>query len=374
MRNLILGFLLTAALVLAQTGGDIRYNQIYSGDRSGNGAKVQMQTGTAATGDLAKFSSGNVTGVGASGKGTIFVYDGTTVTVLAVGTNGYKLKANSATATGLEWAADTGSESTTVTNSGTGASVLKTGTNVEARKLLAGTGITVTENTDTVSITSSVTGESTSVSNSGASGAAVLKTGTNVTARKLVAGTNVTVTEGVDAITIASSAGDTTSVANSGAGAQVLKSGTNVTARTLVAGSNVTVTQNTDTITVAATVPDAIPSGAVMPFNLTSCPTGWTEFTYSRGRYIVGRPSGGSNAGTVGTALTDLENRATGIHTHGITTGLYGTSAGGYVLQGYSSGAGYAMGEISTGLTINNSTGVAGTNAPYIQLLICSKN
>lgn len=53
-------------------------------------------------------------------------------------------------------------------------------------------------------------GDTTSVSNSGASGASVLKTSTNVTARKLVAGTNVTVTENTDDITIAASGGSDT--------------------------------------------------------------------------------------------------------------------------------------------------------------------
>lgn len=52
-------------------------------------------------------------------------------------------------------------------------------------------------------------GESTTVANSGASGASVLKTGTNVTGRKLVAGSNVTITENTDDITIASSASGT---------------------------------------------------------------------------------------------------------------------------------------------------------------------
>lgn len=52
-----------------------------------------------------------------------------------------------------------------------------------------------------------VGGDTTAVVNSGSSGASVLKTGTNVTARKLVAGSNVTVTEGADTITIASTGG-----------------------------------------------------------------------------------------------------------------------------------------------------------------------
>ena len=52
------------------------------------------------------------------------------------------------------------------------------------------------------------------------------------------------------------------------------------------------------------------PSGAIMFFNLASCPSGWTELTAARGRYLVGLTSGGTLAGTAGTALTNLENRA----------------------------------------------------------------
>ena len=58
---------------------------------------------------------------------------------------------------------------------------------------------------------------------------------------------------------------------------------------------------------------DAIaPAGAVMFFNLASCPSGWTELTSARGRYLVGRPSGGALAGTQGTALTNLADPSGG--------------------------------------------------------------
>ena len=60
----------------------------------------------------------------------------------------------------------------------------------------------------------------------------------------------------------------------------------------------------------------AAPVGAVVFFNLTACPTGWTEFANAAGRTLVGRPTGGSVGGMVGTALTNLENRT---HTHGVT-------------------------------------------------------
>lgn len=48
-------------LLFSQSGGWIRYYQLYSGDRRGNGAKIQMATGTPATGALAIYdANGNV--------------------------------------------------------------------------------------------------------------------------------------------------------------------------------------------------------------------------------------------------------------------------------------------------------------------------
>ncbi len=112
-----------------------------------------------------------------------------------------------------------------------------------------------------------------------------------------------------------------------------------------------------------------IPSGAVMSFNLPSCPAGWTEFTPSRGRYVVGLPSGGTLAGIKGTQLTDLEDRTVGAHHHDIVQVGGGTAHG-------------ACPTIETsvyvecpGRTDTSTTGsVAGTNAPYIQLLMCQKD
>lgn len=62
-----------------------------------------------------------------------------------------------------------------------------------------------------------------------------------------------------------------------------------------------------------------IPAGMVAPFNLSSCPPGWGELLGARGRVVVGLPSGGTLAGTVGTALSNLENRPVGQHNHGVT-------------------------------------------------------
>ncbi len=44
-----------------------------------------------------------------------------------------------------------------------------------------------------------------------------------------------------------------------------------------------------------------------------STPSGWSEYTTARGRMIVGLPSGGTDGGTVGTALTNAQDKT---HTH----------------------------------------------------------
>jgi|GEM_PF-3736052 len=149
-----------------------------------------------------------------------------------------------------------------------------------------------------------------------------------------------------------------------------------------------------------------VPSGAVMYFDLTSCPSGWSELTSAKGRYVIGLPTGGTLGATVGTNLEPQENRATGLHTHTGTTsaagdhthsindpghshtsqGGFGTVYGGgtpynYVVQTYTttstSTTGISInsaGVHSHNLIINNAGSVAGTNAPYLQLLVCKKS
>ena len=57
----------------------------------------------------------------------------------------------------------------------------------------------------------------------------------------------------------------------------------------------------------------SVPKGAIMYFNLAACPTGWIDLTAAQGRTIVGMPNGGTLGGTIGSALTNRENRS---HTH----------------------------------------------------------
>jgi len=104
------------------------------------------------------------------------------------------------------------------------------------------------------------------------------------------------------------------------------------------------------------------PSGLIAYFT-GSCPSGWSEYTSARGRYIVGTPSGGTGQGTAGTALTNQENRPVGQHFHTFPVADAGSGGGG-------------AREYYETKTLNTDTSglVAGTNAPYIQLTVCKKD
>jgi hypothetical protein len=148
--------------------------------------------------------------------------------------------------------------------------------------------------------------------------------------------------------------------------------------------------------------PSGVPSG-VIAYMAGACPSGWTEYTAARGRYVVGVPSGGTVAGTVGTALTNQENRAVGQHTHtfsGSALAAHNHTQDAH-LHGRTSwsnsgnGSTYARGVSGNQSNVNsnnatatnqaasagtpagtnaNSGSVAGTNAPYIQLTVCQKD
>lgn len=138
----------------------------------------------------------------------------------------------------------------------------------------------------------------------------------------------------------------------------------------------------------------------IAPF-AAACPTGWTEYTSARGRYVVGTPLSGTIAGTDGTALTNLEDRPTGQHLHSVdppSTSVSISDPGhshsvgiSLTAQRYTEPADTDTKAISgstgtssstTGITASvniaafnsaNAGSVAGTNAPYIQLTYCQK-
>ena len=137
----------------------------------------------------------------------------------------------------------------------------------------------------------------------------------------------------------------------------------------------------------------AVPAGAVSFFNLANCPSGWSELTTARGRYLVGMPSGGTLAGTAGSALTDQENRVVGQHSHGLSTDSHNHDyAAGWAYNDAADGGSVrrplfdfkpadasvpdvsALQSASGTHSVLSAGAVTGTNAPYLQLLSCEKN
>jgi hypothetical protein len=158
-----------------------------------------------------------------------------------------------------------------------------------------------------------------------------------------------------------------------------------------------------------------VPSGAVMHFNLAGCPTGWSALVAAQGRYLVGVLPIGTLGATVGTALTDQQNRATGIHSHTASSPSHThnspshthtvshshnysgvspfyrydvtTSGGGMVTYDLTyastatttanpttSGTAATVDGTAASVTVNNAGTGNGTPAPYLQLLVCQKD
>jgi hypothetical protein len=150
-----------------------------------------------------------------------------------------------------------------------------------------------------------------------------------------------------------------------------------------------------------------VPAGAVMFFALTDCPAGWTQYASAEGRYLVGLDPAhpGDLEAAVGTALGNKEDKVVvGQHTHGITDAghSHGITDGGHKHPFYDdyvsaaadnvfsgvplikpsnglretsySTTGIRINSALTGITINQAGTTTGTNAPYLQLLVCRKD
>tara|TARA_R100001244_G_scaffold106261_1_gene78839 strand:- start:1104 stop:1583 length:480 start_codon:yes stop_codon:yes gene_type:complete len=143
-------------------------------------------------------------------------------------------------------------------------------------------------------------------------------------------------------------------------------------------------------VTVGTPVAEGVPSDVVAyRGNGVSTPSGWTEFTTARGRMIVGMPSGGTDGGTVGTALTDAQDKSKSIaHSHKMGVGFRGDSLdytdGGtygesgtftrnyFFYNGYSS-TGTVDNAITDGMSANT-TVVTSDILAYIQLVTIKKD
>jgi hypothetical protein len=153
----------------------------------------------------------------------------------------------------------------------TGAANVGTGTGQSFRDEVAhilnfktikqGTGITVTNNADDITITCTVSGESTTVVNVGTGTGLVYKsmTGAQINLKSIKQGTGITVTNNADDITITASG--IASVANVGTGTGLVWRDTvaNVAnLKSIKQGTGITVTNNADDITVTCTITQGI--------------------------------------------------------------------------------------------------------------------
>ena len=127
---------------------------------------------------------------------------------------------------------------------------------------------------------------------------------------------------------------------------------------------------------------ESVPKEAIMYTDADACPPGWIRFEKLEGTYVVGVSSVGAIGVRVGTALTDLENRPVGIHTHSIsetahthTYSLGSAELGGTLVDADNTSPNFNSTTSSSLSSIGvNSTGnTIGTNAPYIQLIPCEK-
>ena len=131
------------------------------------------------------------------------------------------------------------------------------------------------------------------------------------------------------------------------------------------------------------------PIGAIMAFNLTACPAGWTEYTASRGAFLrgidngAGRDPGGTRS--PGSYVGDtLASHTHGVndpgHSHMITwsqSGWGGVNMNGSYLSGIDDNRGgeKSLGSSvsTTGITIQ-ATGSSETAPKNVAVLFCSKN
>lgn len=130
-----------------------------------------------------------------------------------------------------------------------------------------------------------------------------------------------------------------------------------------------------------------VPANGIIHTTDTTAPTGWAEYTAGRGRVIVGTPASGTHAGTVGTALTNLEDKThthtgpshthtyTDVISHSHSTTTYQNGGNASFLWGASGSTGsasVAATGIATGTTAASGTGATGATSatmPYIQQL-----
>lgn len=114
-----------------------------------------------------------------------------------------------------------------------------------------------------------------------------------------------------------------------------------------------------------------VPSGAVMAFNLASCPAGWSDYSPANGRQIIGSDATYSRGSTGGSASHTLTIAQMPSHTHSLSINAGGESVVKTSVVG---------GSVAPYQYISYTTGASGTGQaysimdPYVALKYCRKN
>ncbi len=161
----------------------------------------------------------------------------------------------------IDGASPASGESNTGSNLGSGAAVFssKVGVDLRFRTLVSGSGILITENSDTVSIAATTSGEINTVSNLGTgTGLYSTKVGVDLRFKSLVAGTGISLSSDSNEVTITALAptGVITEGASVGTGNAVYKQKVSSTLqfKSLVAGTGIVINPSSDSLEIVSSV------------------------------------------------------------------------------------------------------------------------
>jgi hypothetical protein len=113
---------------------------------------------------------------------------------------------------------------------------------------------------------------------------------------------------------------------------------------------------------------DDSPAGMVAFFTGTSCPNGWTAASYASGRLVVAVTEGDEVGNTVGTPLSDREDRT---HDHGYSTTID------LEHKSISAASGCCNDQGAKDTDSNEASGTTKKSTsgyPFTQLVICEKS
>lgn len=128
-------------------------------------------------------------------------------------------------------------------------------------------------------------------------------------------------------------------------------------------------------ITKALSVAPTVPTGAIMAFDLSSCPSGWTEYTPARGRFLRGIDNGAGNDPDGTRAVGNVQGDAFRSHNHPFTDG-----ADWRVNGGTGSSYGFSSTTADSYVGTTNRAGVVGSNGgaetrpKNVAVLYCRKS